>query len=68
MKNLNLIILLILGYQLFSCNPKTEKKQPTIYNNYNQNYKFDDDEMQKRNTKKVKNTKQTPKYQTKKKA
>jgi len=50
MKKITPIRLLILSCLLFSCHSKTEKKQPTIYN-YNQNYKFDDDEIQKRNTK-----------------
>lgn len=47
MKNLNLIILLILGYQLFSCNPKTEKQTQNQAQNsgtYLPNYKFDETE------------------------
>jgi hypothetical protein len=50
MNRLNLSTLLILCFLLLSCKPKTEKKQPPIYNS-TQNYKFDDDEIQKRNTK-----------------
>jgi len=54
MKKGNLTALLILFCLSLSCNPKTEKPQPTIYNNhknsYNQNYKFDDDELLKRKT------------------
>jgi len=57
MKKLNLIKLLILCCLSLSCNPKTEKKQPTIYNN-NQNYKFDDDdEIIKKSTKASKDKK-----------
>lgn len=52
MKKGNLTALLILCCLALSCNPKPEKPQPTIYNNnkntYNQNYKFDDDELLKR--------------------
>lgn len=52
MKKLNLIRLLLLSCVLFSCQPKKEKKQPIIYNNNpNQNYKYDDDEFVKKNTK-----------------
>jgi hypothetical protein len=55
MKKLNLTKLLILCCLSLSCNPKTEKPQPIIYNNNNkinnQNYKFDDDEILKKNTK-----------------
>jgi hypothetical protein len=47
-----------------SCNPKTENKQPPIYNN-NQNYKFDDDEIIKRNSKDIK--KKTPSHKDKSK-
>ncbi|MCI4442919.1 MAG: hypothetical protein JHC39_05370 [Lentimicrobium sp.] len=50
MKKLNLTKLLLLCCLTLSCNQKTEKKQPTIYYN-NQNYKFDDDEILKKNTK-----------------
>ncbi len=54
MKKGNLTALLILCYLSLSCNPKTEKPQPIIFNNnkntYNQNYKFDDDELLKRKT------------------
>lgn len=56
MKKLNLTTLLILCILTLSCNPKTEKKLPIIYNN-NQNYKFDDDEIIKRNTKPSKDKK-----------
>ncbi|WP_395051736.1 hypothetical protein [Flavobacterium sp.] len=56
MKKLNLTTLLIFCCLTLSCNPKTEKKQPIIYNN-NQNYKFDDDEIIKRNTKTSKDKK-----------
>ena len=58
MKKLNLIRFLFLSYILFSCQPKKEKKQPIIYNNSYQNYKYDDDELVKKNTKdsKKKNT------------
>ncbi len=60
MKKLNLILFFFLPIALFSCQPKKEKKQPVIYNsNYNnQNYKLDDDEMAKRNTKNSKDKKQ----------
>ena len=55
MKKLNLTKLLILCCFSLFCNPKTEKPQPIIYNNNNkinnQNYKFDDDEILKKNTK-----------------
>jgi hypothetical protein len=57
MNQLNLTALLILCCLFFSCNPKTEKKQPTINYN-NQNYKLDDDEILNRNTKDIK--KKTP--------
>ncbi len=54
MKKRNLTALLILCCLSLSCNPKIEKPQPTIYNNNNkinnQNYKFDDDELLKKNT------------------
>lgn len=59
MKKLNLILILFLSSFLFSCQPKKEKKQPIIYNNNNnQNYKYDDDEIAKRNTKNSKDKKQ----------
>lgn len=57
MKKLNLTTLLILCCLTQSCKPKTEKKLPLIHNNNNQNYKFDDDEIIKRNTKPFKNKK-----------
>ena len=54
MKKGNLTTLLILCCLALSCNPKTEKPQPIIYNNhknsYNQNYKFDEDELLKKHT------------------
>lgn len=55
MKKGNLTALLILCCLSLSCNPKTEKPQPIIFNNNNnkisnQNYKFDDDELLKRKT------------------
>ena len=56
MKKLNLTTLLILCRLTQSCKPKTEKKLPLIHNN-NQNYKFDDDEIIKRNTKPFKDKK-----------
>lgn len=65
MKTINLTKLLILCYLFLSCNPKTEKKQPTIYNN-NQNYKFDDDEILKRNTKDAKKKPQSRKDKSEK--
>jgi len=54
-KKINLTRLVILCCLTLSCNPEKEKKQPTIiYNNNNkinnQNYKFDDDEILKKNT------------------
>lgn len=62
MKKGNLTTVLILGCMSLFCNPKTERKQTLPkrqnYNTY-QNYKFDDDELQDRNTKKIKETKQT---------
>jgi len=48
MKKLNLIRLLFISCILFSCQPKKEKKQPIIYNNTIQNYKYDDDELIKK--------------------
>jgi hypothetical protein len=57
MKKLNLILFLFLSCFLFSCQPKKEKKQPVIFNNH-QNYKYDDDEIAKRNTKNSKDKKQ----------
>lgn len=57
MKKLNLTKLLILCCLTLSCNPKTEKKQPTIIYNNIQNYKFDDDEIIKRNIKTSKDKK-----------
>jgi hypothetical protein len=65
MKKLNLIRLLILCCISLSCNPKTEKKQPIIYNN-NQNYKLDDDEILKKNTKDTKKTSNSHKDKLKK--
>jgi len=56
MKKLNLTKLLILCCLSLSCNSKTEKKQPPVYNN-NQNYKFDDDEIIKKSTKASKDKK-----------
>ncbi|WP_291097843.1 MULTISPECIES: hypothetical protein [unclassified Flavobacterium] len=50
MKKITSIGLLILSCMILSCHPKKEKKQPKIYYN-NQNYKLDDDEIIKRNTK-----------------
>ena len=49
MKKVKFIIILILCQTLFFCHSKTEKiqKQPEIYFN-NQNYKYDDDELLKR--------------------
>jgi hypothetical protein len=64
MNKLNLTKLLILCCLSLSCNPKTEKKQQPIYNN-NHNYKFDDDELIKRNTKDIK--KKTPSHKDKSK-
>jgi hypothetical protein len=49
MRKLNLIQLLLLCFILSSCQPKIEKKEPIIYNN-NQNYKYDDDELTKKNS------------------
>jgi hypothetical protein len=54
MKKLNLTLLLFLSCILFSCQPKREKKQPVIYNNSNQNYKYDDDELVKKKPEKSK--------------
>ncbi|WP_310560124.1 hypothetical protein [Flavobacterium sp.] len=68
MKKLNLVTLLLLCCLSLSCNPKTEKEQPTIYNNSNnnQNYKFDDDVLLEKNTKNVKKKKPSHKYKSKK--
>jgi hypothetical protein len=58
MKKLNLILLLFLSCLLFSCQPKKEKKEPIIYNNNNiQNYKFDDEDLVKKEIKKPKDRK-----------
>lgn len=54
MKKRNLIRLILISCILFSCQPKKEKKQPIIYNNTIQNYKYDDDELVKKNTKNFK--------------
>jgi hypothetical protein len=54
MKKINLTRLVILCCLTLSCNPKTEKKQPTILYNTTQTYKFDDDEILRKNTKNVK--------------
>lgn len=51
MKKLNLIRLILISCILFSCQAKKEKKQPVIYNNSYQKYKYDDDELVKINTK-----------------
>lgn len=56
MRKLNLIRLLILSCILFSCQLKKEKKQPIIYNN-TQNYKYDDEELIRKNTKDTKDKK-----------
>lgn len=58
MKNLSLIRFLFLCFILFSCQPKKEKKQPIIYNNSNQNYKYDDDDSLHIKTKESKDRKQ----------
>lgn len=65
MKILNLTIVLILCCLLFSCISKTEKKQPEIIYNDAHNYKFDDDEIIKRNKKDIK--KKTPNHNDKSK-
>ena len=59
MKKINLTRLVILCCLTLSCNPKTEKKQPTIIYNTTQTYKFDDDEILKKNTKNGKKKTQT---------
>jgi hypothetical protein len=42
MKKFNLTGILLASSILFSCQPKTEKKEPIIYQN-NQNFKYDDE-------------------------
>jgi hypothetical protein len=66
MKKLNLTALLILCCLTLSCNPKAEKKQPTIIYNNTQNYKFDDDEILKKNTKETKKKTQYQKNKSEK--
>jgi hypothetical protein len=53
MNKLNLIRFLFLCFILNSCQPKKEKKQPVIFNNGIQNYKYDDDQLVKKKTKNV---------------
>jgi len=50
MKKINLIRFLFLSCILLSCEPKKEKKEPVIIHN-NQNFRYDDDELTKKNTK-----------------